>query len=389
MEANQTAQMVAWLDEERRKDKATIVKLEEKVGGQTALIEDQTRRIQSLEADLNAMKTRFASISFVDEAAVRLRNDLIGAIEQAEVRRSASVQDLKKMRDTDREGLQKAIDTLRQEMLARIERELQPRRAEEERLSRVAFELQNYADNLSKSFEGFEHTLNFLEEQRRQDSRRITELTELGKRIDSVDPKMSLLEELARRNERSISELGEGIADIRQERREWLEQNAVIDQQREQALVEMRRRMESFAEEIESTLRQVNNWGETHRQMKKNVDDFERLVDRVDRRVNEVLEVQRLSEERFRREWEDFLQEDQRRIRQFTLTNEEAWREHDKVIEEVRGRLASLSERAQALADYVKAIRQAYRTFVRTLAEGAESNAADFDDSITALPPLS
>ena len=56
METNQTAQMVAWLDEERRKDKSLITKLEERSQSQSALLEDQTRRIQALENELTQMQ---------------------------------------------------------------------------------------------------------------------------------------------------------------------------------------------------------------------------------------------------------------------------------------------------------------------------------------------
>lgn len=389
MEANQTAKMVTWLDEERRKDKALITKLEDRVGSQNALIEDQTRRLAALESELTGLKTKYATVQFVDESSTRLRNELTSSLEQAEARRSSTSQELKKMRDADRDSLQKAINDLRQEMLTRIERELQPRRAEEERLSRVAFELQNYADNLSKSFEEFEHTLGFLEEQRRSDARRITELTESLKKYDAFESKIDLLEGLSRRNERTVSEVSESIDQVKQERRDWLEQNAIVDQQREQLVDEMKRRIDSFVEEMEAQARLVENWSETHRLMKKHVDDFERLVDRVDRRVNEVSEVQRLSEDRFRREWEEFLQEDQRRLRQFTLTNEEAWRENEKLLEDLQSRMAQSSEKIQSLLENVQLLRQFQRTYLRALSEHIQANVEDFDDAAASLPSLS
>lgn len=386
MEPNQTAQMVTWLDEERRKDKALITRLEELVNAQAALIEDQNRRIQAMETDVTGLRTRYATVGFVDESITRMRNDLTASIEQIEERRSSLTQDMKKMRETDRSALQKAIEDLRQEMLTRIERELQPRRAEEERLSRVAFELQNYADNLSKGLEEFQHTLSFLEEQRRNDARRISELAEMAKRFDTVDPKLEMLEELTRRNERSIAELGTQLNEIRQERRERLEAQAIQDQQREQSLAEMQRRIDAFGAEMEAHARQFEGWGNTHRQMKKNVDDFERLMDRVERRVNEVNEIQRLSEERFRREWEEFLQEDQKRSRQFTLTNEEAWRENNKIVGDLQARTAQLSERSEALSEYVKKLRELQRQFLLSTVERNQANLDDLDGA--GLPTL-
>ncbi len=386
MEPNQTAQMVAWLDEERRKDKALLSKLEERVASQTALIEDQARRIQALEGELTALRTRYSTIGFVDESIARLRTEMTTSIEQIEARRSSLVQDWKKMRDSDRGLLQKAIEDLRQEMLTRIERELQPRRTEEERLSRVAFELQNYADSLSKGLEEFEHSLSFLEEQRRQDARRLSELADLPKQLEGIDPKFELLEELTRRNERAIHDLAASLTDIRQERREWLEQQALTDQQREQLVQGLQRRIEAFAEEMDAHARQLESWSETHRLMRKNLEDFERLTDRIERRINEVTEIQRLSEERFRREWEEFLQEDQKRSRQFTLTNEESWRENNKIIEEIQARLALLVERSEILVEYVRQLRLQHRQLLVALAERYQTILQDYED--VSFPPL-
>src|SRR5690606_28169486 len=346
MDNNPTAKMVAWLDEERRKDKAVITKLEERTASQQALISDQTRRINDLEGQINALRTAVQPVSTIDDTITRLRMEFNTSFEQLESRRSNVDIDFKKLRDTDREQLLRAIEELRQEMITRIEQAMEPRRIEEERLSRVAVELQNYANSLSKGLEDFERSLTFLEEQRRQDTRRISEINsevaELVKRADGQLPKIELLEELSRRNERRISEIAPKLVELKQQRQEWVEQQGLADQQRERTLNDMVRRMASFAEDMLTFSKQVQGWADTHRKIKQQVEDFERIADRVERRLNEYSEVQRLSEERFRQEWEEFLGDDQKRWRQFTLTNEEAWRENEKLVETLQGDLARL-----------------------------------------------
>ena len=83
-------------------------------------------------------------------------------------------------------------------------------------------------------------------------------------------------------------------------------------------------------------LERFETWSETYRQMKKVLEDFERVGERLERRINEVAETQRLSEERFRQEWNSWNADDQKRWKQFTLTNDEAWRLHDKEYEQFR-----------------------------------------------------
>ncbi len=383
MEPKQTTQMVAWLDEERRKDKALIAKLEERGASQAALIEEQNRRVQALEGELAAVRATTVSVSMFDEAASRLRAEIHAALEQLQARRGSVDQELKKLRDVEREGLANALEELRQEMLTRFERELQPHRTEEERLSRVAGELQNYADNLGKGLGEFERTLGFLEEQRRQDSRRLSdmssELVEKTKQLEGQKAKVELLEELSRRNERAIGEVSNALTEFKQQRQDWIDQEAIATQQREHMMNDIVRRMDAFSEQMETFGTQFSSWSETHRAMKKQVDDFNRLAERIDRRLNEVAEVQRLSEERFRKEWDEFLQDDQRRWRQFTLANEEAWRENENKFGEALGQASQLDERVEQLTSHVAHLKmvqmeilQATTDQLRSLREQSE-----------------
>ena len=370
MEANQTSQMVAWLDEERRKDKSLITKLEERSQAQTALLEDQARRIQALENELTQMRQQQLSVSRFDETIDRLRSEFNAQLDETQKRRAAADQENKKMRDMDRDALMKSIEELRQEVIQRVDRAIQPRRAEEERLSRIATELQDYASNLSKGLEEFERSLGFLEEQRRQDARRLSdingELAELGKK----------------------SETQQAMAEYRQQRQEWNEQQALADQQRERTMNDMLKRMDGFGETMTNFAKQVEGWSETHRQMKLKLDEYERLVERVERRLNEGAEMQRLSEERFRQEWEDFMSDDQRRWRQFTLTNEEAWRENAKVLNETQATVTQVAELTERQSEHLKFLTRNQQEMMASLADRYQALREQVEEGQTTLPGL-
>ncbi|MBN1122886.1 MAG: hypothetical protein JXJ17_17550 [Anaerolineae bacterium] len=392
MDTTQTAKMVAWLDEERRKDKATISKLEERTVSQSAVIDDQARRIQELEKDITGLRTSLVSSSLFDNTIDRLRTEMNASMEQALDRRSTIDQEVKKLRELERESIAKTVEELRVEMTTRIDRAMQPRRTEEERLGRVAAELQTYADNLGKSFEEFERTLNFLEEQRRQDSRRISdisgELAEVGKRTEAQQSKVELLEELSRRNERNNVEMVNSLEDFKQQRLAWNEQQALAEQQRERNMTEMTRRMDSFAEEMSDYGKQFENWSETYRGMKQHLDDFDRLVDRVERRLNELGEVQRLSEERFRKEWEEFLGEDQKRWRQFTLTNDEAWRGNEKAVGDLQVAVTQLKENVNQQIEFTRSMMRATRDMLISFSDQVQLFQGKAEESQNILSEL-
>ncbi|PJF20795.1 MAG: hypothetical protein CUN56_14360, partial [Phototrophicales bacterium] len=56
MDVNQIAKMIEWLDEERRRDKATITTLEERLAQQQDIMDQMQRRVDSVESTQTVMK---------------------------------------------------------------------------------------------------------------------------------------------------------------------------------------------------------------------------------------------------------------------------------------------------------------------------------------------
>ena len=59
MDINQAARMIEWLDEERRRDKTTIARMEERLIQQQEFIESLTRKLGSLENEQTTMRNIF------------------------------------------------------------------------------------------------------------------------------------------------------------------------------------------------------------------------------------------------------------------------------------------------------------------------------------------
>jgi len=373
MDNSQTSGMVAWLDEERRKDKAIITRLEERTTAQDALIQEQTRRIRELEEALNKVRQAGVTTAGLDEVIGRLRAEFQTTIEQAATRRTAVEQEA--LREISRETVAKTAEDMTKEARRRLESELDTFRAEEDRLSRVAADLQTFARDLESG--EVRLTLTTLEEQRRLDSRRLSELNgsvmDLTKRLDDARAKSELLEELSRRNERTSEELGAAIAEINEQQAERIEQETTARQQQERLLAEMSRRLDTFSKEMESYSQRFEAWSETYRTMKRITDDYERETERLERRLNEISEAQRLSEERFRGEWEELNRDNQRRWQQFSLTAEEIQRENQRHIGEGNALVAEIRTQVDHHDAQLRALIDSNRELFQTLTERLQS----------------
>jgi chromosome segregation ATPase len=117
--------------------------------------------------------------------------------------------------------------------LEKVERSLDEMgvaRVERDRFAAALAALQQRVEDLAKKGEEPDRRLSFLEEQRRQDARRMsetqTELPEIQKQIDSLKPKLDLIEALALRNEKLTLDLQSSERDRREQIQGFVEQQA-------------------------------------------------------------------------------------------------------------------------------------------------------------------
>jgi len=152
-------------------------------------------------------------------------------------------------------------------------------------------------------------------------------------------------------------------------------------QQRDQEVRDLVKRFADHDDAMKQNMDRFESWSETHRTMKHIIDDFQRIGDRLERRINEVAEMQRLSEERFRQEWNDWRTDDQKRWKQFTLSNDEVWRNHDKDFDRFVGRLEEINGILNPLKDSVERIWKLERERARLYQERYQAMLHEYDVS--------
>ncbi len=362
MDISQAARMIEWLDEERRRDKATIATLEERLAQQQETLELLQRRLGSMESDQTVMRSQYVSGDRQNDLVEQMRREMRQLLETAEASRLTAEREAERRQELVRENMLRAIRETTEKM-TKLERQLGDLpglQVERDRLVGVTAALQQRLDDLYKKLDEPERRITFLEEQRRQDARRLgeleSELPEIQKQIDTVKPKTTLLEDLALRNERKIQEIHNTERERREQIQQFIDQQTLILQQRDQQINDLVKRFGDHDQAMQQNIERFEKWADAYRSMKQIIDDFERIGDRLERRINEVAEMQRLSEERFRQEWNDWRSDDQKRWKQFTLSNDEVWRSHDKEFERFIQRMTELEAALPPLLDSLNRI---------------------------------
>ncbi|MCC6613564.1 MAG: hypothetical protein IT320_08805 [Anaerolineae bacterium] len=393
MDTQQIAKMIEWLDEERRRDKALIATLQERLAAQQQTIDSLSRRLNSIESDQSVMQVQSNGVGTSLDVVEQIRRDLQTAMESLENKRAAAERELERRAELAREPISRSVRELTDKM-SRYERqatELPAMGVERDRVASVVAELQQRFDDLTKRLEEPERRITFLEEQRRQDTRRLSEteseMPELRKAIDQIRPKLTLLEDLALRNERKVQDVLNGDRDRREQMQQFLDQQNLILQQRDQQIQDITRRFGEQDSVMQRNLERFETWAEAYRDMKRIVDDFERIGDRLERRINEVAEMQRLSENRFREEWVEWTDNDQKRWKQFTLSNDEVWRLHDKEFERFVQRIAEVEQKLEPLDDSISRLWALERERAQLYRERYQALLLEYDSAASSVPP--
>jgi hypothetical protein len=371
MNLNQATQMLTWLDEERRRDKAELAKLQQRVESQSAEIAEQARRIQELEGRLARTKAQLTKFPQLERAFDQLRDELVLLVEKKDEQRRKAELDATRVRRVEQESQARALGEMKKELqkLPRYEEELQQRRAEDQRLGEVLLDLQQRVTDFGRDIENRTRNLPYLEEQPRQNAKRIAalqeETPELFKRTEAQSAKLQLLEELVRKNDHRIRDLDVLGTELKQEQQDFFESIRLSEQDRERQMNEWTEQMEEQRQKMEKhdvQMRQSAELLKNNKQALAALDEFEK---RIKQDQAEVAELQRLAEKRQKNQLEEWRAENEKRWKKNLLIWEQHWRAQDRWNEEHVARLVPLGESTEANRAQIKALWQTWQDYAR------------------------
>lgn len=389
MDMDQLAKTVQWLDDERRKDKQEIAALQERLAGLATENAGLTRKLQQLESDLAASTAILQRLAKIDEILDGYRKEMTRQLDELEQRRAEAAREDERLRKVEREGLNKSFSELRKgiENIARLERESQARKEEENRISRLVAELQNKVTEFNRFVDERARSAAVLDEGRRRDAKRLTdlytELAEVRKRVDQNRGKLDVVEDVARRTEVRAGELVVAEAERRSLQTQWTETQALVQAERDRAWNEVRDKTEAALKTFDEYGRRVDQYAEANREIKRAADELRQTSELLERRLPEAGEMQRLAEERFRQEWAAFLADDQKRWTTHMLLRDEQWREHDRLTAKEQERLDNLEEQMSEALDTLRHMQAVDANRLQSLLNILREMMAEYDQNFT------
>jgi chromosome segregation ATPase len=311
LDLSQATQLLTWLDEEHRKDKAQLMAQQSQIEAQKAQLTEQARQLQEVQAVLARIDGQLPRLGQLEASIQAVRTEFAGLLAK-----------------------HAAEQEVRDETRTRSER------VEAETMARIVRQLQERVEGLGS----FDNTVSVL---RDEDSKLRSEITrafgqsqELIKRLDAHDESLGLLakdtqafrdtfasarqghedlisrhlelkasaEALGSRFETKFEQMQSSLADL--EKRQAGDINAMQMQQQEwdREIEDIRNELLAAQPPMARWAKQLEDFAAQFERNRKTLYDLHELEKQVRQQGNEVLELQRLSAERQRaemREWQD------------------------------------------------------------------------------------
>jgi chromosome segregation ATPase len=184
----------------------------------------------------------------------------------------------------------------------------------------------------------------YLEEQRRQDNKRIVaveqELPDIRKRIEQFPPQLLLLDEAVRRKQTEIEEANK----ILEAQSQVIENQRIADIRRERQFAEYGEVVERYKERIVEIQSQTTGFIQMREEVRRALAELPDIQARLEVRLNEVVEVQRDAEERTKRQADEFRDTLEKDWKTFSVAQEEKWFERDRRIADYEPRIVAIEE---------------------------------------------
>lgn len=362
MELEQILKKMEWLDDERRKDKNVIATLQERLQvleGSLDVSQKQVKELSTEIARLNAVTNR---IDQFDEALLQQRVEAKRRDEEIEKAYRKSQEEAEKVRRVEMRALETSIADVRKglEPIADLRRSISGRVDDVLRIDRTIEELRQRIEELRHTSEEFVRTYRLVEEGRRQDAKRVAEfqgeVSAVRKRSDEQRAQQELVANNLRKLEARITDLSTVEVERREAQAAFLEQQTLWQVERDRTWKDWVGRLEVIEKLALESQDNIQYIDATHQMVKRSQESLESLAERVERRINEITEIQRLAEERFRQEWVTFKADDQKRWTNYTLSQDEQRTEINRQQEKITAQIASLEDSLQEAQDLLRQV---------------------------------
>lgn len=382
MEFEEIGKRLEWLDGQQRSLKTELKELSGRSTSFEATVNVLTQQLKALNEHTNELSLAAARMNQFEQLISKQRADLGKMVETIEKSVARHEQESQKLQHAEIEDMRKAVFRVTQALTAE-EAVKKDRAHEEQRLNLALQDARAAADGAVRQGKELLEAQKALEETQRQEAKRLADfqgdLTTLRKRADEVREVTALHADGIHNLENRINELLESEKGRQDRQAASLQEQALVQLERDRAWKEWQDRYDLFKQQTAGVENQAVAFDDAIRAAQRAQETYHDLNQKLERRVAEVGEMQRLGEDRIRQEWVAFKAEEHKRWSAYSLSQDEAGRDVRKDLDTISARLTSLDDTAEILQDQIQQTTDATEKQLQELMNVAHEWLSDYE----------
>ncbi len=374
-----------WLEGEHRKTASILQKLQEQVLSLEGDYRAATEQLKALSAEVSEVKAALTNLDRLEERISKVEAASAARVDEVERSLRKSLSDTQSALHNEIEALREPILKLSRkvDVIPSLEQALERRAEEVQELGRALDALTHRVEENERAEDDRRRALQLVNEGQERLTKRVIDLqgevTAFRKRLDEQSAAVKVFEESLRKMEARLQDLAAAEQQRKRQQTEFIEEqnrNFLRWENTWKGWEERFGVLEELSKEVEERLRA---WDDLQREVKRAQERFEAMTERMERRVTEIAEMQRLAEDRFRQEWNAFKADDQKRWANYLLTQEERGRDLDRRLSQLSDDLTALRDGLQEVDDLVRLTDEQVRKRLQSLAALAHDWVSEYD----------
>jgi chromosome segregation ATPase len=319
--------------------------VEEKVMGFLDKVKEQNGEISRI----NSMITGLGQF---DTAITRTRIDLNHQVEEAEKRIQLNQKMQENVKAEENKALLASMEKVKKDLIQSFDQKLTLLNDEFSKQALKIKDVDHKIDIKIKNEDDFKMNLNILQQEVRQNKKiqenNIADNDAFKRRNDEMRSRLDIINRDMKTYDNRLSEILATESERKQSYISFLEQQSITKNERDRTWSEWSTQFEETIIQVYKILPDLQN---QQAEMKKTKALFDEVSQKFDRRANEITEMYRLMDEKFRKEWATYKSDLEKRWSNVSLIMEDKQGGSDEKFLKINERIVEIEDNTQEMQE--------------------------------------
>jgi len=320
------------------------------------LVEEKTTgfldKVKVQNNEISRINSIITGLGQFDTAITKTRIDLNHQIEEAEKRIQLNQKMQEKVKAEEIKSLMASIEKVKKELNQIFDEKLSRLIDEDAKQSLKISEIDHKMDIKIINEDDLKMNLNILQQEIRQNKKIVessaAENDEYKRRNDELRSRLDIISRDMKTYDNRLSEILATESERKQSYISFLEQQSIIKNERDRTWSEWTTQFEETISQVFKIMPELQN---QQSEMKKAKALFDEVSQKFDRRANEITEMYRLMDEKFRKEWATYKSDLEKRWSNVSLIMEDKQGGLDEKFLKINERIVEIEDNTQEMQE--------------------------------------